>query len=118
MKRENVTVLGSTGSIGVNTLDVIGRNPDHFRVVALSARQNIEKLAEQCAKFDVRLAVTADPLLEQDLADALKRAGARAIRDRPTVPRSPTLPIVQCSRIAWSRRPPRIAHSVVRNAMA
>ena len=78
MKRENVTVLGSTGSIGVNTLDVIGRNPDQFRVVALSAWQNIEKLAEQCAKFDARLAVTADPLLEQDLADALKRVGARA----------------------------------------
>jgi 1-deoxy-D-xylulose-5-phosphate reductoisomerase len=78
MKRENVTVLGSTGSIGVNTLDVIGRNPDRFRVVALSAWQNIEKLAEQCAKFDARLAVTADPLLEQDLADALKRVGARA----------------------------------------
>ena len=78
MKRENVTVLGSTGSIGVNTLDVIGRNPDQFRVVALTARQNIEKLAEQCAQFDVRLAVTAEPLLEQDLADALKRAGARA----------------------------------------
>ena len=78
MKRENVTVLGSTGSIGVNTLDVIGRNPDQFRVVALTARQNIEKLAEQCAQFDVMLAVTAEPLLEQDLADALKRAGARA----------------------------------------
>ena len=78
MKRENISVLGSTGSIGENTLDVIGRNPDHFRVVALTANRNIEKLAEQCARFDARLAVTADPLLEQDLSDALKRAGARA----------------------------------------
>ena len=78
MKRENISVLGSTGSIGENTLDVIGRNPDHFRVVALTANRNIEKLAEQCARFDARLAVTADPLLEQDLSDALKRSGARA----------------------------------------
>ena len=78
MKRENVSVLGSTGSIGENTLDVIGRNPDHFRVVALTANRNIQKLAEQCARFEARLAVTADPLLEQDLSDALKRAGARA----------------------------------------
>ena len=78
MKRENVSVLGSTGSIGENTLDVIGRNPDHFRVVALTANRNIEKLAEQCARFDARLAVTADPLLEQELSNALKQAGARA----------------------------------------
>ena len=78
MKRENVSVLGSTGSIGENTLDVIGRNPDHFRVVALTANRSIEKLAEQCARFDARLAVTADPLLEQDLSNALKQAGARA----------------------------------------
>ena len=78
MKRENVAVLGSTGSIGENTLDVIGRNPDHFRVVALTANRNIEKLAEQCARFDAALAVTADPTLERDLSDALKRQGARA----------------------------------------
>jgi 1-deoxy-D-xylulose-5-phosphate reductoisomerase len=78
MKRENVSVLGSTGSIGKNTLDVIGRNPDHFRVVALTANRNIEKLAEQCARFDARLAVTADPSLEQELSDALQQAGARA----------------------------------------
>ena len=78
MKRENVSILGSTGSIGKNTLDVIGRNPDHFRVVALTANRNIEKLAEQCARFDAALAVTADPTLERDLSDALKRQGARA----------------------------------------
>ena len=52
MKREHVSVLGSTGSIGENTLDVIGRNPEHFRVVALTANRNIDKLAEQCARFD------------------------------------------------------------------
>lgn len=78
MTRERVAVLGSTGSIGKNTLDVIGRNPDRFRVIALTANRNIEKLADQCARFDAELAVTADPALEQALAGALRKAGSRA----------------------------------------
>ncbi len=78
MKRNRVSVLGSTGSIGENTLDVIERNPDRFRVVALTANRNIKKLSEQCVRFDADLAVTADPTLEQDLARALRKAGSRA----------------------------------------
>lgn len=78
MTRENVSVLGSTGSIGLNTLDVIERNPDQFRVVALTANRNFEKLAEQCARFDAGLAVIADPTLEPELVAALKRHGAGA----------------------------------------
>lgn len=78
MKRENVSVLGSTGSIGKNTLDVISRNEDRFRVVALTANRNVEKLAAQCARFDPSLAVIADPALQQDLARALRQNGARA----------------------------------------
>lgn len=78
MKRENVSVLGSTGSIGENTLDVISRNKERFRVVALTANRNIEKLAAQCARFDPSLAVIADPALQQDLARALRQNGARA----------------------------------------
>ncbi len=78
MTRENVSVLGSTGSIGVNTLDVIDRNRDQFRIVALTANRNVEKLAEQCARFDARVAVIANSALEQDLAVALGRHGARA----------------------------------------
>jgi len=76
--RANVSVLGSTGSIGLNTLDVIDRNRGDFRVVALTANRNVEKLAEQCARFDARLAVIADSSLEQDLVAALKRHGAGA----------------------------------------
>lgn len=78
MNRERVCVLGSTGSIGVNTLDVISRNPDRFSVVALSAHKNTAKLAEQCARFDAGLAVIADSSLEDELVQALKAAGARA----------------------------------------
>jgi 1-deoxy-D-xylulose-5-phosphate reductoisomerase len=58
MKR--VTILGSTGSIGVSTLDVIARHPDRFEVFALSAHSRVEELAQQCKKFQPRYAVMPD----------------------------------------------------------
>jgi 1-deoxy-D-xylulose-5-phosphate reductoisomerase len=78
MNRQNVSILGATGSIGDSTLDVIERNADRFRVVALTARRNVDKLAEQCARFDARLAVIAEPGLAGKLKSALKTRGARA----------------------------------------
>jgi 1-deoxy-D-xylulose-5-phosphate reductoisomerase len=75
---QGVSVLGSTGSIGRNTLDVIDRNRDRYRVVALSAHRDTERLASQCAHFDAQLAVIADARRETELAEALKRHGARA----------------------------------------
>jgi 1-deoxy-D-xylulose-5-phosphate reductoisomerase len=78
MKAQGISILGATGSIGDSTLDVIARNADRFRVVALTARQNVNKLAEQCARFDARLAVIADPDLAADLEKALAARGARA----------------------------------------
>jgi 1-deoxy-D-xylulose-5-phosphate reductoisomerase len=78
MKRQLVSVLGATGSIGENTLDVIGRNRDRFGVAALTARRNVERLADQCAQFDAALAVIAEPALEDELAAALRGRGARA----------------------------------------
>ena len=52
-----VTILGSTGSIGESTLDVISRHPDAYRVFALSCNSNIEKLVKQCEKFKPDYAV-------------------------------------------------------------
>ncbi|HET6592062.1 MAG TPA: 1-deoxy-D-xylulose-5-phosphate reductoisomerase, partial [Xanthomonadales bacterium] len=78
MKPQNVCILGATGSIGVNTLDVILRNAERFRVLALSANRNVERLADQCARFDARLAVIADPGLEDALREALAARGATA----------------------------------------
>ena len=49
---QSITILGSTGSIGVNTLDVLSRHRDHWQVFALSAFQQIDKLAEQCQAFE------------------------------------------------------------------
>ncbi|MBL8524839.1 MAG: 1-deoxy-D-xylulose-5-phosphate reductoisomerase [Betaproteobacteria bacterium] len=56
----NVTILGSTGSIGVSTLDVVARHPDRFRVFALSAATRVEELAQQCRQFQPRFAVMPD----------------------------------------------------------
>lgn len=54
-----VVVLGSTGSIGTQTLDIVRANPDRFKVVGLSAGRNAEQLAEQAAQFNVPAAQTA-----------------------------------------------------------
>jgi 1-deoxy-D-xylulose-5-phosphate reductoisomerase len=72
--RRDVVVLGSTGSIGTQALDVIARNPDRFRVVALgSGGGNVELLAAQAGQFEVSRVAVADPLRERDLAAALAR---------------------------------------------
>jgi 1-deoxy-D-xylulose-5-phosphate reductoisomerase len=78
MKRQYVSVLGATGSIGESTLDVIGRNRERFGVAALTAWRNVDRLAEQCVQFDAALAVIADPALEGALSAALSARGARA----------------------------------------
>ncbi len=78
MKSETVAVLGATGSIGESTLDVIGRNPGAYRVIALTANQNTQRLAEQCAHFNAELAVIANPALENELYSALKQLGSNA----------------------------------------
>lgn len=56
--KQRITLLGSTGSIGHSTLDVIARHPERFALHALSAHRNWEKLAEQCARFRPAVAVT------------------------------------------------------------
>ena len=60
MSVKQVAILGSTGSIGVNTLDVIRAHPDRFKVVALTAAKQIDRLAEQCVEFKPSIAVVAD----------------------------------------------------------
>jgi 1-deoxy-D-xylulose-5-phosphate reductoisomerase len=66
-----VTVLGSTGSVGCNTLDLVARNPGDYQVEALTANRNVEGLAEQAIKFGARLAVIGDPSRYAALKQAL-----------------------------------------------
>jgi len=73
-----VTILGSTGSIGVNTLDVIARNRDRFHVLALTAHSNVQKLAEQCSLHEAVYAVIATAELVGDLQTALRQHGSKA----------------------------------------
>jgi 1-deoxy-D-xylulose-5-phosphate reductoisomerase len=75
MKR--VAVLGATGSIGGNTLDVIARHPERFRATVLTAHRQVEALAELCVRHRPQLAVIADPALEAELARRLAAAGVR-----------------------------------------
>lgn len=70
MSVRNLTILGATGTIGVNTLDVVARHPDRFRVMALSGQNQIDKLAGQCRRFRPRYAV----VLDADKARALEQA--------------------------------------------
>ena len=60
MLQKQVAILGSTGSIGVNTLDVIRAHPERFRVAALTAGKQVDRLAEQCVEFKPNIAVVAD----------------------------------------------------------
>ncbi|NKC14193.1 MAG: 1-deoxy-D-xylulose-5-phosphate reductoisomerase [Gammaproteobacteria bacterium] len=57
---KGVAILGSTGTIGVNTLDVVARNPEHFKVVSLSANHDVERMVQQCLKWRPEVAVMAD----------------------------------------------------------
>ena len=79
MMQETVSVLGSTGSIGSNTLDVIQRNPERFKVQALTAHRNVSQLVEQCVRHDARLAVIADSSLEKELASWERLSSAIAL---------------------------------------
>jgi 1-deoxy-D-xylulose-5-phosphate reductoisomerase len=70
-----VTIFGSTGSIGENTIDLIARRPGDFEVVALSGGRNIARLAEQARALKAGLAVTAYPECYNDLKEALAGTG-------------------------------------------
>jgi 1-deoxy-D-xylulose-5-phosphate reductoisomerase len=69
---KNLTILGATGSIGVSTLDVVGRHPEKYRVHALVAGNNTDLLLRQVLKFRPRIVVTAT---EQGRASLMKRLG-------------------------------------------
>ncbi|MEX1994201.1 MAG: 1-deoxy-D-xylulose-5-phosphate reductoisomerase [Steroidobacteraceae bacterium] len=70
-----LVILGSTGTIGENTLDVAGRHPDRFRVVALAARANYESLFEQCRRHRPEYAALLDPAAAARLAARVTAEG-------------------------------------------
>jgi len=72
---QNLTILGSTGSVGVSTLDVVSRHPEKFRVAALTARNQTDLLFEQCRRFQPRFAVMLEERAADDLERRVKAAG-------------------------------------------
>jgi 1-deoxy-D-xylulose-5-phosphate reductoisomerase len=76
MAQKQVTILGSTGSIGVNTLDVIARHPGEFSVFALTAWRSVATLRDQCLMHAPRYAVMADEDAADELARQLREAGS------------------------------------------
>jgi len=85
--KQRIALLGSTGSIGVQTLDVVRRNPEMFEITVLTAHRNWQLLASQAVEFDADCAVIADETLYPQLRDALRStdikvyAGEQAIAD-------------------------------------
>jgi len=71
--KQRITVLGSTGSIGTSTLDVVARHPERFEVFALSAATQVDLMLAQCQRFTPRYAVMASAPHAQLLADKLKQ---------------------------------------------
>ena len=80
MSIRHLTILGATGTIGVNTLDVVARHPDRFNVVALSGSSQLDKLAEQCSTHSPRYAVVLDAASAARLRELLKAAACTTDR--------------------------------------
>ena len=75
MRRQNLTILGATGSIGLSTLDVIRHHRERYRVFALCAHTQVDTLFEQCREFGPEFAVVRDALLAAELAARCREAG-------------------------------------------
>lgn len=72
---QHLTILGSTGSVGANTLDVVAQHPQRFRVVALTAHQRIDTLLEQCKRFAPQFAVVTDATAARAFEQRVLAAG-------------------------------------------
>lgn len=73
--KQRITVLGSTGSIGKSTLDVLARHPDRFSVYALTASTQVDLMLAQCAQFRPQVAVMVEPLAARSLSEKLQAEG-------------------------------------------
>ncbi|MBV2233913.1 MAG: 1-deoxy-D-xylulose-5-phosphate reductoisomerase [Sterolibacterium sp.] len=75
--KQRLTILGATGSIGLNTLDVVARHPERFEVFALTGNSRVVELAELCRRYQPRYAVVADVAAATRLREALKTHDTR-----------------------------------------
>lgn len=108
-----LSILGATGSIGVNTLDVVSSEPGSFEIEALTAGRNARELAELAIRFSARIAVVADPGRIRSFAIILP---APALKRRRVPMRWLWLPLVRpisscrqsLASLAWRPALPRL----------
>lgn len=74
---KSLTILGATGSIGINTLNVISEHPARFKIIALTAHYNIDLLFEQCLKFNPTYAVVSNQNLSESLQSRLRASTSK-----------------------------------------
>ena len=112
MSKRRLTVLGATGSIGASTLDVVGRHPDRFEVVALTGHRRLDVLIEQCRHHRPRYAVVADDVDRRYVTEQLSGnntevlAGTRALEDVSAMPEVDT---VMAAIVGAAGLPPTLA---------
>lgn len=106
-----VTILGSTGSVGRNTVDLISRNRQAFAVEALVAASNVAALADQARDLNARRAVIADPQRYRELKDALAGTGIEAAAGTEAVDEAGDMPAdwVMSAIVGAAGLPPTLA---------
>tara|TARA_Y100001936_G_scaffold243745_1_gene283067 strand:+ start:1487 stop:2689 length:1203 start_codon:yes stop_codon:yes gene_type:complete len=73
MAARKITILGSTGSVGINTLDVVSRYPNRYQIIALTANKSTDKMLEQCRIFHPDYAVMRDPISAENLKEKINK---------------------------------------------
>ncbi len=109
---QNLTILGSTGTIGINTLDVVARHPDRYRVFALTGHGQIDALAGQCRQFLPQYAVVPDQERAARLADLLTGLDIRiltGVSGLEQVAADPAVDSVMCAIVGAAGLAPALA---------
>ncbi len=94
MTKQRLTILGATGSIGASTLDVVGRHPDRFEVVALTGHRRLDVLEAQCRRHRPRYAVVGDAADARHLATSLSGVGTEVLAGPQALEHVASLPEV------------------------
>ena len=79
---QRISILGSTGSVGLSTLRVVSRHPDKFKVATLTANRNVEEMLRQCSTFRPQTAIMVEPSCADQLKQQLSSAGLESIEVR------------------------------------
>ena len=112
MKKRRIAILGSTGSIGTQTLDVIRRHPEMFEVELISARRSVDLLISQALEFNAANVVICDESRYHEVADTLQPRGIKVwagIESLCDLVRQPSVDIVVGAMVGFSGLRPTLA---------